>query len=424
MRSGVVAAMRATKVGRLCLTLLALGCVVSCVTSEAAKVAGHELIVEVDMRAVAVDSSLESFTEGGLGLLRFDEDHEGLQLGRIVLDASGPLTETLRYAFIAHATDDGDQNPIDLTEGYLDYRPYPSSAWRWRARAGAFYAPISLENRGIGWESIYSLSPSAINTWVGEEMRTIGVEVTSTSLGRQSDRSFDLSLLAAAYKWNDPFGVLILQRGWGIHDRQTPLFGDLPRPLIRKPDVRTIEVFDEIDDRLGYYVGAEMRWMDDSLVRVMHYDNLGDPDDFTAQEPAWRTRFDAIGARVELAHNVSLLAQVMLGDTEFGPQGTGSGMFVLEYWSYYVLASQRLGAHRYSVRYDRLYTDLERGASIMINRQNATAWTAAYMYNVDDHWQLAVEALQISGSLSQRVRVRLPAAAEERQLQLAVRWSF
>lgn len=392
--------------------------------SEAAKVAGHELIVEVDMRAVAIDSSLDSFTEGGLGLLRFDEEHEGLQLGRIMLDASGPLTETLRYAVIANATDDGDQNPIDLTEAYLDYRPYPSSAWRWRARAGAFYAPISLENRGIGWESIYSLSPSAINTWVGEEMRTIGVEVASTSLGPHADRGFDITVLGAAYKWNDPFGVLILQRGWGIHDRQTPLFGDLPRPLIRNPEIRTIEVFDEIDDRVGYYVGAEIRWLDDSLVRAMHYDNLGDPDDYTSQEPAWRTRFDAIGARVELVHNVSLLAQFMIGDTEFGPQGTGRGMFLLEYWSYYLLASQRVGAHRYTVRYDRLYTDIERGASFMINGQNAVGWTMAYMYDVDEHWQLAVEALQISGALSQRVRLGLPAEADERQLQLAVRWAF
>ena len=37
---------------------------------------------------VAVDSSLDSLNEGELGLLRSDEDHEGLQLGRIMLDAS------------------------------------------------------------------------------------------------------------------------------------------------------------------------------------------------------------------------------------------------------------------------------------------------------------------------------------------------
>jgi hypothetical protein len=384
----------------------------------------QEIVIQVDIRAVAVDSPLESFTEGGLGLLRFDANHEGLQLGRFLLDATGPLSETLRYSVIASATDDGDQNPIDLTEAYIDWRPYPKSAWRWRARAGAFYAPISLENRAIGWESLYSLSPSAINTWVGEEMRTIGLEVASTSLGRQADRNFDFTLLGAAYQWNDPFGVLILQRGWGIHDRQTPLFGDLPRPLIRDPNNRTIEFFDEIDDRIGYYVGAEVKWTDDSLVRVMHYDNLGDPDDATAKEPAWHTRFDAIGGRLELSHDMSLLAQAMSGDTEVGPQGTGEGMFVVEFWSYYLLASQRFGVHRYTVRYDRLYTDTQRGASIIISAQNAKAWTAAYMYDVDDHWQLAVEALEISGSLAQRARVGLPAEAVERQLQLAVRWTF
>lgn len=384
----------------------------------------HELYVQVDMRAVGVDSPLQSFTEGGLGLLRFDADHEGLQLGRVLIDAAGPIGETLRYTVTASATDDGDQNPLDLTEAYIDWRPYPTSAWRWRARAGAFYAPISLENRAVGWDSAYSLSPSAINTWIGEEMRTLGVELASTWAGRVEGRSFDVTFVGAAYKWNDPFGVLILQRGWAIHDRQSPLFGDLPRPLIRDPEIRRIEFFREIDDRAGYYVGAEIKWLNDSLVRVMHYDNLGDPNDSSATEPAWRTRFDAVGARIELPYRVSLLMQAMFGDTEAGPLGTGRGLFLLEYWSYYALASQQRGAHRYTVRYDRLYTDLERGPPGMISEQNAKAWTVAYSYDVDDHWQLAVEALQIDGSLAQRTRVGLPAEATERQLQLAVRWTF
>jgi hypothetical protein len=47
-----------------------------------------ELTTSVDLRAVAVDSPLTSFTEGGTGLLRFDEDHDGLRLGRIVIEAA------------------------------------------------------------------------------------------------------------------------------------------------------------------------------------------------------------------------------------------------------------------------------------------------------------------------------------------------
>ena len=399
-------------------------CVAISCLGIAQTVNAHELTLQADMRAVVVDSPLASFTEGGLGVLRFDEEHDGLQLGRLLIDVAGPLAETIHYTVTASATDDGDQNAIDLTEAYVDWRPYPQSEWRWRTRGGAFYAPISLENRAIGWQSLYSLSPSSINTWVGEEMRTIGLEVASTSLGRPAARSFDVTFVAAAYGWNDPMGVLILQRGWGIHDRQTPLFGSLPRPLVRDPNNRTLEFFDEIDDRIGYYVGAEIKWRNDSLVRLLRYDNLGDPDDATAKEPAWRTKFDSMGVRLELPFEISLLTQLMLGETEAGPQGNGRGQFLLEYWAYYLLASQKSGSHRYTLRYDRLYTDLERGAGALRSEQNAIAWTAAYLYDLNDHWQFALEGIRISGSLAQRALVGQPVSAVERQLQLAVRYTF
>ena len=45
-------------------------------------------------------------------------------------------------------------------------------------KAGAFFPTISLENDDIGWTSPYTLSASAINTWIGEELRTIGTEGT------------------------------------------------------------------------------------------------------------------------------------------------------------------------------------------------------------------------------------------------------
>jgi hypothetical protein len=52
---------------------IAIACACALTTATAS---AHELFLQVDLRAVAVDSSLRSFTEGGLGLLRFDDDHE------------------------------------------------------------------------------------------------------------------------------------------------------------------------------------------------------------------------------------------------------------------------------------------------------------------------------------------------------------
>ncbi|HEY5810745.1 MAG TPA: hypothetical protein VIT67_22435, partial [Povalibacter sp.] len=174
----------------------------------------HDFTAQVDLRLVAIDSPYASFTEGGLGLLRYDEQHDGLQLGFVMLDATGPITETLRYTATAYATDDGDQNPIDITEAFVEWRPYPVNSLRWRSRIGAFYPAISLENRAIGWQSLYSISASAINTWIGEELRTIGVETAVSFAGAEGGRDFDINVFGAAYGWNDPAGILIFQRGW------------------------------------------------------------------------------------------------------------------------------------------------------------------------------------------------------------------
>lgn len=386
--------------------------------------ATHDFTAVVDVRAIAVDSPLESFTEGGMGLLRFDEQDQWLQIGRVMVDANGPIAETFRYNVVASATDDGDQNPLDLTEAYLDWRPYPRSAWRWRTRAGAFYAPISLENRATGWGSLYSLSPSAINTWVGEEFRTIGVEVETTSLGAFADRSFDVSFVAAAYAWNDPAGVLIFERGWSMHDRQTPLFGVLPRPIVMDPTNVTMRFFEEIDDRVGYYAGAEIAWRNESVVRVLHYDNRGDPDDAIATEPTWSTRFEAVGARLALPENVTVIVQGMWGDTEVGPQGNGRGLFLTKYWSYFGLLSHRAGRSRLTLRYDRMRVDTVRGQELFNSAQDATGWTAAYIFDMDDRWQLAVEFLRISGWLAQRSVLGLPLRATEQQAQLALRFAL
>jgi len=196
-------------------------------TTGAAQEDRHEFTFQFDVRFVATDIE-RSFTDGGLGLGRFDQAHEDLQLGRAFLDYRGRLAETLDLQVTLDAYGDADKNPVDVSESFLEWRPYPSSGWRWRTRLGAFYPPISLENRGPGWQSVYSISPSAINTWIGEEIRTIGAEVNATWLGTRLGKAVDISLIAAVYGWNDPMGVVIFQRGWGIHDRQTALFGQLP----------------------------------------------------------------------------------------------------------------------------------------------------------------------------------------------------
>lgn len=384
----------------------------------------HEITAQIDLRAVVVDSPLDSFTEGGTGQLRFGGDDDGLRLGAVMIDAAGEIVDTVRYGVTARATGDGDRNPIDLTEAYLEWRPYPSSPLRWKTRAGAFYAPISLENRSVGWDSLYSISASAINTWMGEEFRTIGLETSLTALGAPAGRNFDVSIVASAYGWNDPAGILLFQRGWGVHDRQTALFGELPRPLVQDPNIPNIEFFDEVDGRYGYYAGVETRISGSHVLRALHYDNRGDTAEEDAREPTWLTRFDSFGARVELPLEITAIAQYMQGDTAVGASADGRGFIIVDFESWFVLMSQQYGRHRYTARYDRMNTETVRGARFFDSHQDADAWTVAYLFSFDDRWQLAAEAIRLAGSLRQRAEIGLPARATERLLQLAARYSF
>ncbi|MEQ1580631.1 MAG: hypothetical protein ABL964_08570 [Steroidobacteraceae bacterium] len=397
------------------------GSVLSPVTHAAGP---HEFTAQVDVRLIAANTPLRSFMHGGLGLLLFDEERDGVRVGPVMLDYSGPLTDTLRATVTAFANGDNDKNPIDLTEAVLEWRPVPASQWRWRAKLGAFYPPVSMENRGIGWQSIYSLSPSAINTWIGEEVRTIGGELSLTAAGAGVGRPFDISAIVGVYGWNDPMGVVIQQRGWAIHDRQTALFGRLPDINGLPAGDGSFELFREIDNRVGYYAGLEFSWQDRVVARALHYDNRGDPAQFDKEEYAWLSRFDSFGVRIELPRDWTVIAQRLEGDTGIGASNDGKGYHILDFSSEFVLVSKAYGRHRGSARYERFQTRTVRASAFFNSNQDGDAWTLAYRYDVSDRWQLQAEALQIDSTLSHRRLQGTSPGAVERSLQLVARYSL
>src|SRR5262245_24897814 len=140
---------------------LALLCLAGALQAQAA-----DFQLALDLRAVSSDGRM-SFLDNGQGKLRFDEDHQGIQLGRLRAAWTQPLCEVFSAHVEASTWDDDDKNPIDLTEAYLEYRPYPRAGFRTRVRLGALYPPMSLESRSIGWESPYTITPSAISSWIG-----------------------------------------------------------------------------------------------------------------------------------------------------------------------------------------------------------------------------------------------------------------
>ncbi len=370
----------------------------------------------VDLRWVH-STAETSYLNGGVGTLRFDPDHEDLRLGRAFLAARLRLTDTVTVHAVVDAYGDHDRNPVDLSELWAELRPFPTSALRWRLRVGAFHMPISLENRAAGWSDVYTITPSALNTWLGEEFRTIGAEFEARWLGASSGYLGDLSLVAAAYGWNDPAGALVADGGFALTDRPSTLFGGLSRP--------PLTFYHEIDRKPGYYAGLVWRHHDRLELRALRYDNRADPGAATAAGGgAWRTRFSSFGARLEPTAHWTFIAQYLDGDTAIGPDSARDDQFQMGYHAAFGLASLEWGRERLTARFDDFHTQQISGFYGPPTDESGHAWTVGWMHELGGQWQLAAEWIRVASRFPPRVNYGKPPGLLESQTQLALRYRF
>ena len=378
---------------------------------------------ELDLDARLVNSNAEPpFMEGGLGTTRFGRHDEGLQPGRARL----ALTQSLGELWSAHLDvslyDDKDRSPVGVTEAYLLFRPYPLGGYRFRLKAGGFYPPISLENRAAGWDSPYTLSYSAINSWLATEVRPLGLEGTLDWLGTRTGHDVDLGATAGVFGWSEGTGVVLANDGFSLTDRQTSLFGRVGQP--GAPPLGGAEPFLQFDHRAGTYAGIELRCLDRVVLRALRYDNHGEPmaDDATPDNYSQDTRFNSVGVRIDADHGWTGMVQWLDGETTAAEDGVPGGRSSWPFRAKFVLLSKRFGPHSFSARYDRFTVDSVNAGGY--GAQDGHAWTAAYAFAASAHWRIALEWLQVVTSSSSRGDFGLPPLLTERQLQLAVRYSI
>ena len=395
------------------LTRAALPLAVAALAAGAALADGdrHQLRLEVDAGYVGADSELRSWVDGGLGKLRYAEDEDGMNAARVSLEYRGRIAPTLSTTIVADYVGDASAG-LDLTEAFVEWRPIPHSRNQQQVRAGAFYPPLSLENTESGWRSPFSYSYSAIDTWLGEEIRPIGAEWSLRRKLGFSGSPQELRVLAGAFYGNDPAGTLLFWRGWSLHDRQTRLNDALPMPplpiwnsqgvIVGYRD-QQVQPFEEIDHRPGAYVGAEWRYGRRVLLELARYDNRGDPNAFGGGQWAWHTTFNQLGAQLSLPWQLGLLAQWLEGDTYWiqgaGSDGTfapGSDLVKDGFEAKYLMLTRAIhGKHRVSVRYDD-FGVARPGAVPELVSDDGSAWTLAYRYERSARLSGGVEWLRVS----------------------------
>jgi len=389
----------------------------------------HQVVLGVDAGYLDMNG-LESWTEGFVGKLRYQDD--GVIFSSAFLDYRGRWADTLQAHILLEAYDDDLGPTVGFTQAYLEWRPVPSSANRYRVKFGVFYPRISLENVGAGWRSPYTLNFSAINTWAAEELRSTGAELTVSRRPVSLGGAHTFSASAAAFIANDPAGSLLAWKGWSVHERQSRLSDKLPLPplpqiqpgMMFENQAPYVEPFVEVDNRVGYYVNADWRYGKKFMLRLMHYDNRADPEVLKDGQYGWTTKFWHLGMQATLPGEIGFIAQAMTGSTVMGPVMNGAHVVDVEYESQFALLSRAFGKHRVSVRYDHFIVTQNDRTPEDNNPENGLAWTLGYRFNASDNISLAAEWLSIKTHHCGWAYYGVNPTATETQAQLMLQVRF
>ncbi len=394
-------------------------CLVGWPATSAAEIRGIAAI-----GSAAADARSHAFTES----LQKSPFGTATPTARVTLRASASPTDEVSLTAVADADSQRD-GVLDLQEAWVSWNPVPGSAWRLRARAGAFFPASSLEidYDGIGWNAARTLSSSAINSWINEEIRILGTEFSVNRLGAMTGSPHSYRATLGVFGGNDPAGTELAWRGWNVAGRSTGLvqtlrLPDLPvyRPGGAVPSqTRDVRVFREIDGRAGVHATlgyARDKWLE---VAAMHYDNRGDPLRLENGQYSWHTRFDHLSVTLQFADGWELIGQGMRGRTEMGSDAVD-----VQFRAWYLLASREIGPGTATLRHDEFQTVDRDMTAADSNDEHGSAWALAYRMPMTQTLTLVTELLRVESDRSARSLLGDAPRQIESSLALELRWAF
>lgn len=395
----------------------------ACAQAQDSMLGAAAFDISVDVRLPVADGEV-SWTDHGFGKLRY-----GGSVGKVrvspeiaAVDIAWKPEFSWNFSGLVSVThQSGQSEPLDLSEAFVQYRSNPGTT-RIAVRAGMFWPPISQEHSGPHWNVTDSITPSAINTWVGEEVKAVGLEV-------KLDRKLGEHKLAAtlgAFGFNDTSGTLLSYRGWALHDIKGTLIGDLPLPPL-SPFIATYQAQEtyptwELDSRVGYYARIDWQPPAPFTVYAIRYDNRGDRVSSRNMQTAWDTRFWNIGGAWSLGPKATIKTQVMWGETLVGPATPFGFPVDVDFMSAYLLATRQLGPGRLTIRADYFRTDDDSFIAQDNNNEHGWAGMIAYLLPLGEKIELRAELLHIESSRPGRqLYGGLPMQQDQTQLQTSVR---
>jgi len=325
---------------------------------------------------------------------------------------SDSLSANVSWAWQNH-----HENRLDLMEAFINYLPAQTGPVGFQLRAGLLWPEISLEHTtGGAWSVVNTITPSAINTWVGEEVKMIAIEPTVRfGLGEHN-----FTATAAVFEFNDTSGTLLSFRGWALDTLKATATADFPLPnrsqFLDLAQQNATKSTDNVDHNPGWY--ARIAWAPPWPVGVSayYYDNRGDPQAFQSDlQWGWRTRFWNFGLNADLTPTTKLLAQSMFGSTLMGFNHNGEPWVHTDYQSAYVLIAQKLGPWTVTGRAETFATQ-EHGSEMPPGSgENGWALTAAARINLTRNLTFLAEAMNVESDRDNRVTLGRLASPFESQ---------
>lgn len=287
------------------------------------------------------------------------------------------------------------------------------------------WPPVSLEHEGADWHVRDSITPSAINSWIGEEVRPVAAEASlGFNLGEHKFRA-TAALIAA----NDTSGTLLTFRGWALDDRSTLAFRAQPLPPLESSIAAfqapfthpLLDVSPGFARRPGYY--AKLAWQPPLPLRIelFRYDNDADPQAVQSQkEWGWRTWFNNVGVVADLGSGATLRAQALQGRTRMGYVDAGRRWIDNRFSSAFVMLTRPFGSIGLSGRLEVFGT--KNHGSVVDDEYDDKGWAAMVAAKRDwAHFTALVELLHVSSRREDREAVGLEPRQVQNQLQIEVR---
>ena len=414
--------------------LVSLSVVGGAARAETQLFAPENLSAWLDVRAVSANGEASwrapnrdyDGVGGGFGKLRYGHETK-LDLAQAAINWKPRLADTVTAYVLAQYTP-GSLTDFGVSEAFIKWKPVPTSDLRWSVRLGQMFPPVSMEHDGAGWSVSRTITPSAINSWIGEEVLVDGIELNihKTIAGQ------DFAFTGALFTGNDTAGTILSWRGWALHDVASDRDSRLPLPggdeqgwykLFDIYQAPFTEPTAETDGHVGHYLRFDWHPPAPIAVNLEYYANNGDPASIRHAQWGWDTTFWNLGVQAKPAAATEILAQVMTGHTCMGwPLGDGTWAIDTNYDSAYLLVSQSLkGSARLTGRIDAFAVKDRSMRTVDDNSDRGYAATLAYIRPVSAHLDLAVEAMTVQSNHPARVTHTLAAHQSQSQLQIALK---